>query len=64
MTLDYKLLANQLKNPLPGSMAHEPLRATPIGTIKPKFEHQVHPKPGSVLILLYEEDDFVFWFLL
>jgi len=56
MTLDYKLLANQLKNPLPGSMAHEPLRATPIGTIKPKFEHQVHPKPGSVLILLYEEE--------
>jgi len=56
MTLDYKLLANQLKNPLPGSMAHEPLRATPIGSIKPKFEHQVHPKPGSVLILLYEEE--------
>ncbi len=55
MTLDYKLLANQLKNPLPGPLAHEPLRATPIGSIKPKFEHQVQPKPGSVLILLYEE---------
>lgn len=56
MTLDYKLLANQLNNPLPGPLAHEPLRATPIGPIKPKFEHQVHPKPGSVLILLYEEE--------
>lgn len=56
MMLDYKLLANQLKNPLPGPLAHEPLRATPIGPIKPKFEHQVNPKPGSVLILLYEEE--------
>ncbi len=56
MTLDYKLLANQLKTPLPGPLAHEPLRATPIGPIKPKFEHQVQPKPGSVLILLYEEE--------
>lgn len=55
MTLDYKLLANQLKNPLPGPRAHEPLRATPIGPIKPKFKHQVQAKPGSVLILLYEE---------
>lgn len=56
MTLDYKLLANQLKTPLPGPLAHEPLRATPIGPIKPKFDHQVQPKPGSVLILLYEEE--------
>lgn len=54
MTLDYKLLANRLKTDLPGPLAHEPLRATPIGSIKPKFEHQVQPKPGSVLILLYE----------
>ncbi len=56
MTLDYKRLANQLRNSLPGPRAHEPLRATPIGPIKPKFEHQVQPKPGSVLILLYEEE--------
>jgi len=55
MKLEYKRLADRLKNPLPGPKAHEPLRATPIGPIKPKFEHQLPPKPGSVLILLYEQ---------
>lgn len=55
MTLNYQLLANRLKTPLPGPQAHEPLRATSIGLIKPKFEHQTPPKPGSVLILLFEE---------
>jgi len=54
MKLDYQLLADRLKNPLPGQQAHEPLRATPIGLIKPKFEHAVPAKPGSVIILLYE----------
>lgn len=49
-------LSNRLKKPLPGSVAHEPLRATPIGALKPKFEHKTSPKPGSVLILLYEQD--------
>lgn len=43
----------RLKLPLPGADAHEPLRATPTGLIKPKFEHLVPPKPGSVLILMY-----------
>ena len=32
------------------------MRATPIGNLVPKFEHKLPPKPGSVLILLYEED--------
>jgi 8-oxo-dGTP pyrophosphatase MutT (NUDIX family) len=49
-------LSKRLNQPLPGSVAHEPLRATPIGAIRPKFEHQRPPRPGSVLILLYEED--------
>ncbi len=49
-------LSIRLAQPLPGSVAHEPLRATPIGPIHPKFEHQLPPKPGSVLILLYEEE--------
>ena len=49
-------LSVQLQRPLPGSSAHEPLRATPIGQFFPRFEHQVPAKPGSVLILLYEED--------
>lgn len=55
MRLDYQLLATRLKSPLPGPLAHEPLRATPIGLIKPNFKHEVPPKPGSVLILLYQE---------
>ncbi len=56
MKIDYQQLSDRLKSPLPGSTAHEPLRAIPSGQIKPRFEHTVPPKPGSVLILLYEED--------
>ena len=33
------------------------MRATPIGGLKPKFEHSIPPKPGSVLILLYPDVD-------
>lgn len=50
-------LADRLQKPLPGAAAHEPLRATPTGIIKPNFEHQVPPKPGSVLILLYPQNE-------
>ena len=46
----------RLTQPLPGNCAHEPLRATPTGLIKPKFEHTQPPKPGSVLILLYQDE--------
>lgn len=49
-------LSKRLKQPLPGSTAHEPLRATAVGQLKPNFEHQLPPKPGSVLILLFEEE--------
>ncbi|MBY0434407.1 MAG: CoA pyrophosphatase [Cyclobacteriaceae bacterium] len=52
-------LAERLKQPLPGPRAHEPLRATPLGAIKPVFQHKLPPKPGSVLILLYPEGDTV-----
>ncbi len=55
MKLDYSLLSQRLKAPLPGPQAHEPLRATPIGLIQPRFEHRSPPRPDSVLILLYEE---------
>lgn len=44
-----------MKGPLPGALAHEPLRATPIGELRPNFEHRTPPKPGSVLILLYPD---------
>ncbi len=49
-------LTKRLRLPLPGSAAHEPLRATPLGELRPKFEHKLPPKPGSVLILLYEDN--------
>jgi 8-oxo-dGTP pyrophosphatase MutT (NUDIX family) len=47
-------LSERLKAPLPGSQAHETLRATPLGGI-PSFVHKAPPKPGSVIILLHEE---------
>lgn len=49
-------LEPRLKLPLPGALAHEPIRAVPAGGIAPNFEHKVPPKPGSVLILLYPEN--------
>jgi NUDIX domain len=57
MTLDQltQYLTQRLQAPLPGSLAHEPLRAKPSGSIIPDFTHKLPPKPGSVLILLYEE---------
>ncbi len=48
-------LQQRLQQPLPGEEAHEPLRATPTGLIKPKFDHSLPPKPGSVMILLYPD---------
>jgi len=50
-------LSTRLTQPLLGSVAHEPMRANPVGSLRPKFEHQLPPKPGSVLILLYEDGD-------
>jgi 8-oxo-dGTP pyrophosphatase MutT (NUDIX family) len=47
-------LSRRLAQPLLGSAAHEPMRANPVGAVRPNFEHQLPPKPGSVLILLYE----------
>src|SRR6478609_1593780 len=52
-------LAGRLKESLPGSRAHEPMRAKPIGSIIPNFQHKLPPKPGSVLILLYEENGII-----
>jgi 8-oxo-dGTP pyrophosphatase MutT (NUDIX family) len=52
-------LEQRLKLPLPGPEAHEPLRAIPAGLIKPKFDHKTPPRPGGVLILLYEEEGII-----
>lgn len=48
-------LEKRLRLPLPGAAAHEPMRATPVGNVRPKFDHVSPPKPGSVLILLYPD---------
>src|SRR5690349_20879657 len=53
-----KLVA-QLDLPLPGALAHDAMRAIPVGTIKPNFEHKIPPKPGAVLIVLYEQDGLI-----
>jgi len=49
-------LTARLKLALPSALAHDPLRAVAVGSIKPKFKSEHPPKPGSVLILLYEAD--------
>ncbi|MBL7839950.1 MAG: CoA pyrophosphatase [Cyclobacteriaceae bacterium] len=49
-------LDKRLKDPLPAGRAHELLRARPVSGQFPDFGHKLPPKPGSVLILLFEED--------
>jgi len=49
-------LKNRLRAKLPGPIAHDVMRAKPIGQLLPTFEHKLPPKLGSVLILLYEEN--------
>lgn len=49
-------LDKRLKDPLPAAKAHELLRARPVSGQFPDFGHKLPPKPGSVLILLYEEN--------
>src|SRR3989337_1650699 len=49
-------LIQRLKFELPSALAHDPLRAIPVGPNVPKFKTSVPPRPGSVLILLYEEN--------
>jgi 8-oxo-dGTP pyrophosphatase MutT (NUDIX family) len=48
-------LSDRLKLPLPGGDAHEQFRARPVGDVKPLFDHKLPPKPGGVIILLFEE---------
>jgi 8-oxo-dGTP pyrophosphatase MutT (NUDIX family) len=58
MSLDelHRKLDLRLKKPLPGAEAHDVLRAIPVGATIPSFEHKLPPRPGSVLILLYDND--------
>jgi 8-oxo-dGTP pyrophosphatase MutT (NUDIX family) len=50
-------LEERLRHPLPGSTSHEPMRAYPVTGSFPDFKHKTPPKPGSVLILLYPDED-------
>lgn len=54
-----KNLVNRLKLELPSALAHEPMRAIPVGPLRPKLKMDQPPRPGSVLILLYEENGVV-----
>ncbi len=50
-------LSKRLTMTLPSALAHDPLRAIPIGNETPIFKHSLPPRPGSVLILLYEAEE-------
>jgi 8-oxo-dGTP pyrophosphatase MutT (NUDIX family) len=49
-------LEERLKLPLPGARVHDLMRATPVGPLRPDFTHKLPPRPGAVLIFLYEDD--------
>jgi len=48
-------LTVRLDQALPSADAHEIMRARHVGENAPVFKHSLPPRPGSVLILLYEE---------
>jgi 8-oxo-dGTP pyrophosphatase MutT (NUDIX family) len=48
-------ISERLLLPLPGGDAHELFRAQPVGDVKPIFNHDLPPRPGGVMILLYED---------
>jgi len=49
-------LGDRLRMPLPGEAAHDIFRAKPVGDVRPFFEHKEPPRPGGVILLLYEDD--------
>src|SRR5262249_18472644 len=49
--------ADRLRQPLPGQASHEPLRAYSSQGELPQFSHKLPPRPGSVLILLYPDEE-------
>lgn len=52
-------LSERLKRELPSALAHDPMRAIPVGAVRPKFNSEFPLRTGSVLILLYEEEGMV-----
>ena len=61
--MDLKTLCLKLKErlamPLPGQTAHDIFRATPVGDVRPLFDHSHPPRPGGVIFLLYEDKGIV-----
>jgi 8-oxo-dGTP pyrophosphatase MutT (NUDIX family) len=49
-------LVERLKRELPSALAHDPMRAIPVGPFKPNFKQSFPVRTGSVLILLYEDN--------
>lgn len=52
-----RALSLRLASPLPGDQAHSVMRARALGRDFPAFTHKLPPRPGAVLILLYQDDD-------
>jgi len=48
-------LQARLATPLPGAVAHDLMRARALDKTMPNFTHKLPPRPGAVLILLYED---------
>lgn len=59
LTMKFSELCLRLKDrlllPLPGQEAHDIFRAKPVGDVRPLFDHKHPPRPGGVIILLYED---------
>lgn len=54
-------LSARLATPLPGAVAHDLMRARAVDQSMPLFTHKLPPRPGAVLILLYENEGKI-WF--
>lgn len=52
-------IKHRLELPLPGPKAHDVYRARPVGDWRLQVNHKLPPRPGGVLILLYEDADTV-----
>lgn len=42
-------------------MAHDVMKAVPVGNARPRFDHTLPPRLGSVLILFYEDDGNIYF---
>ncbi len=52
-------IQDRLTQPLPGQSAHDVFRARPVGDVRPRFAYKIPPRPGGVIILLYEDEGVV-----